>query len=382
MVRVIAILVLLIVLVGGGYLLFQMDRSEDSPAPVAKAQPEPKAKQRSAKTDKSANLQTDKGSADAEKPSTNPIIVKKKPAVQDAPNQTDKSVVTMLTPSFDVVRIDDNCGLLVAGRAEPTAKIMIYANGDEIGTAQTSPRGEWVFVTSKPLTAGAQEINVKAVNPDNRKTETPRMVIMQVPDCNIQVKDRAPAIAVLTQKGDLNAKEEARITNRVSKLLQIPEPKGNIEAAKELSIGSVDYNNQGDIALSGRGTPGNDVLLYLKNKNVGRSKVDEKGDWGIVPDSEIAPGTYQLRVDQVDPNGNVISRIEIPFKREAVEDVILAKGGLEIRAIVQPGNSLWRIARRMYGDGIQYTLIYQANENQIKDPDLIYPGQIFKLPAK
>ena len=76
----------------------------------------------------------------------------------------------------------------------------------------------------------------------------------------------------------------------------------------------------------------------------------------------------------------MISRVELPFKRESAEDVILAQGGLEIRAVVQPGNSLWRIARRMYGDGLQYTLIYQANESQIRDPDLIYPGQIFRIP--
>lgn len=49
--------------------------------------------------------------------------------------------------------------------------------------------------------------------------------------------------------------------------------------------------------------------------------------------------------------------------------------------VVQPGNSLWRIAMKSYGDGFRYTTIYQANREQIRDPDLIYPGQIFALPA-
>ena len=47
---------------------------------------------------------------------------------------------------------------------------------------------------------------------------------------------------------------------------------------------------------------------------------------------------------------------------------------------MQPGNSLWRIARRNYGEGIRYTVIYQANREQIRDPDLIYPGQVFEVP--
>ncbi|HCR67353.1 MAG TPA: hypothetical protein DIW38_12725, partial [Oceanicaulis sp.] len=50
------------------------------------------------------------------------------------------------------------------------------------------------------------------------------------------------------------------------------------------------------------------------------------------------------------------------------------------RVIVQPGNSLWRIARRLYGEGLQYTVIYEANRDQIRDPNLIYPGQVFSAP--
>ena len=49
--------------------------------------------------------------------------------------------------------------------------------------------------------------------------------------------------------------------------------------------------------------------------------------------------------------------------------------------IVQPGNSLWRLARRSYGSGFQYAVIFEANRDQIKDPDLIYPGQVFTMPV-
>ena len=48
--------------------------------------------------------------------------------------------------------------------------------------------------------------------------------------------------------------------------------------------------------------------------------------------------------------------------------------------VVQPGNSLWRIARRSYGEGLRYTVIYEANKDHIRDPDLIYPGQVFVIP--
>jgi hypothetical protein len=51
------------------------------------------------------------------------------------------------------------------------------------------------------------------------------------------------------------------------------------------------------------------------------------------------------------------------------------------KAIIRRGDNLWTIARRVYGAGIKYTTIYQANTGQIRDPDRIYPGQVFELPG-
>ena len=69
--------------------------------------------------------------------------------------------------------------------------------------------------------------------------------------------------------------------------------------------------------------------------------------------------------------------METPFSRA----VVLAALPGESAVIVQPGNSLWRISRRVYGEGVRYSVIYQANRDQIRDPDLIYPGQIFIVPT-
>ena len=46
---------------------------------------------------------------------------------------------------------------------------------------------------------------------------------------------------------------------------------------------------------------------------------------------------------------------------------------------VQPGDSLWQIARRAYGDGRYWVLLYQANADRIANPNLIYPGQHLRL---
>ena len=47
---------------------------------------------------------------------------------------------------------------------------------------------------------------------------------------------------------------------------------------------------------------------------------------------------------------------------------------------VQPGSTLWAIAKESYGAGIEYFKVFEANKERIRDPDLIYPGQVFEIP--
>lgn len=49
---------------------------------------------------------------------------------------------------------------------------------------------------------------------------------------------------------------------------------------------------------------------------------------------------------------------------------------------VKKGDCLWNIAKRYYGNGSKYTLIYNANKDKIKNPNLIYPGQILTIPSE
>lgn len=48
---------------------------------------------------------------------------------------------------------------------------------------------------------------------------------------------------------------------------------------------------------------------------------------------------------------------------------------------VQKGDCLWNIAKKFYGNGSKYTVIYNANKDKIKNPNLIYVGQVLTIPA-
>jgi nucleoid-associated protein YgaU len=52
-----------------------------------------------------------------------------------------------------------------------------------------------------------------------------------------------------------------------------------------------------------------------------------------------------------------------------------------ITVTVQPGFTLWAIAKENFGSGVMYVQVFDANRDKIKDPDLIYPGQVLSVPA-
>jgi len=150
----------------------------------------------------------------------------------------------------------------------------------------------------------------------------------------------------------------------------------------QLSISAISYSDEGAVQLSGI-SPAGFLRVYLNNTAVMELIVPEPGEWKAEL-IDVAPGVYTLRIDQVGENGEVVQRVETPFKREEPAKVIEAaqtRRPLVSVQVVQPGSTLWAISRENYGSGVLFVRIFEANKDQIRDPDLIYPGQIFDLPA-
>ena len=185
-----------------------------------------------------------------------------------------------------------------------------------------------------------------------------------------------------------------------------------------VSLDAVDYDPTGNIVFSGQGQKGTGARLYVDNALVGDAAVGADGRWTFSGTTSVAAGVHALRVDGVGADGKVINRIEVPFFREETTKVAAAAPASEApaaeppaaktdvqiatgepvapatqppaavvpakpkdgRVVIQPGNNLWRISKVIYGSGIKYTLLYEANKDQIRDADMIYPGQVFKTP--
>jgi nucleoid-associated protein YgaU len=144
-----------------------------------------------------------------------------------------------------------------------------------------------------------------------------------------------------------------------------------------VALDTISYSDEGEVQLAGRGQGSGFVRVYLDNAPITTSRIEADGNWRTgLPD--VDAGIYTLRVDEIDEEGAVTSRVETPFKREAQE---LVADAAPVRAVtVQPGSTLWAIAREAYGEGTLYVRLFEANRDRIRNPDLIYPGQVFDIP--
>jgi nucleoid-associated protein YgaU len=295
-------------------------------------------------------------------------------------------------PSFDIVRVEPNGEAVLAGRGPPNGTVQIYDGAVLLGEATVSSIGEWVFILVVPLAPGSHELGLRAVTVTGQVVLSISVVVVLVPQPQAIAEAPAPAeqqvvAAAPDETGEATPSPAPEVPQgplavlvpregeAASKVLQQPEPEGLSD--QELVLGAVDYDESGQVVVSGKAEPGAPVIAYMDNRAIGATRADDQGRWEVTPDEPLEPGLHRLRIDRVGEGGQVTARVETPFARAAEPPSGSATG----LVIVQPGNSLWRIARRTYGRGIRYTVIYQANQAQIRDPDLIYPGQIFKLPT-
>jgi nucleoid-associated protein YgaU len=360
------------------------------------------------------------------------------------------TVADPVLPGFDVVRVSPEGDAVIAGQAEPGSEIQIRVDEVQAASAMADAQGKFVALFTLAPSALPRILTLQSVLADGRRLasadsvvlaptpEPPPVALAEAADPATDAADPAtdaadpttdaadPAVDVADPAAQTKTAEAAAAPAEasaaeavaaadpvaaapapaaadVAPAVPAPAPQAALllsdggarvlQAAggedidpRNVTIDAISYSTKGDVQLSGRGQSEGFVRLYLDNEPLMDTEIAPDGTWdGTLP--AVAAGQYLLRADQLDAQGEVLSRYETPFQRESPEVLAAAAPGgadapMAAKITVQPGFTLWGIARQNYGSGVMYVQVYEANKQMIGDPDLIYPGQVFNVPVR
>ena len=292
----------------------------------------------------------------------------------DEEGETAKSddVVVVMIPARET---------LVAGNTShvTAAEVTVHAGEDVVGTVKADDRGEWVLVPEAPLESGSHPLSLRALDEEGETAKSDDVVVGMIPARETLVAGNTSHVTAAAPR-QVIAVAAPRMTFGASRVLQGPTISPNVLSGDAVQLSTVNYDEQGRLVLSGFALPASQVRVKVDGRSIGATIADDTGYWELTPARAVAIGDHTLWVASIDGADKIIASTALPFTRADIVEANLRPG--EFHFTVQPGNSLWRIARAAYGQGILYTVIYSANAEKIKEPDLIYPGQILTMPPQ
>jgi nucleoid-associated protein YgaU len=302
--------------------------------------------------------------------------------------------------AFDVARIEPTGEAVIAGQATPGATVELLRNGEAHDSVVADQSGQFVMVPPR-LPSGTYDLTLRSKQPDGTQSTSKQSVAVAIEP---GATDR-PVVGLMTPG---------------KPTVVLSRPAAPKQMAGAVVVEAVEIEPGGKFHASGRARPGAAVRLYLNDSFVASVTAGADGRFAVTINEGVAPGRYRVRLDEVESNsGAVRARAEVPFNvpetvvTGSVPAQATASTGPDIAAAKQPqlaaatatvlpdggspsivvvpkiatttvsrGDSLWRLSRLSYGAGTHYAIIYKANREHIRNPNLIYPGQIFVLPTQ
>lgn len=338
--------------------------------------------------------------ASAPEPKT-PTVPPAAPAVQTATpaasasapggEAASEAAASPLKPAFDAVNVEPTGEAVIAGRAEPNARVELRDAGKTVAEATADASGQFVIIPPT-LAPGDHSLSL-AADAGKAAPETSSAVAVSVPRPQAKVAAAAPATTAAP------APSPPALAMRT---LATPPP----AAASRVAIQSVEADAAGGLVARGSAEPNATVRLYLNGADVADAKTQSDGRWSLTIKHGMTPGGYVMRADEIKPGDpSVVASADTPFDYPAAGTPAPAAAPAtapapaeasagqpnapsSADAVVETvqtaqvvhGHTLWALSQNYYGDPTRYPVIYEANKSQIHNPNLIFPGQVFVVP--
>ena len=309
--------------------------------------------------------------------------------------------------TIDLARVKPDGAAVFAGTAAPNAKIRIFEGDILLGETVANANGEWVIVLEKSLAAGQHLISVAMERSDGTtemadrslaveiyqdtetkplvallpETETEVPVLIQSPD---DVDTAKPAAAGSEAIVADDAKPAAAAMPEITRAAPAkPQAKSPIVASQiatsqiaALAPSAIVWRDASSVLISGTSRGGIRVTVNDAKGQFGEALVLADGAWQVAGSLDMDIALNQLRFALFDDVNQIIARYDLPVK---ARDLAKGQDGSPL-VVVNKGDMLWRIAYQQMGKGVRYVDIVRRNKQDIINPDLIYPKQIFAVP--
>jgi nucleoid-associated protein YgaU len=238
----------------------------------------------------------------------------------------------------------------------------------------------------------AEPVDADAPAPSAEMTDA-----LEMPRAGEMVAAAPIGDAAVAEAGDVTPEPSIEAAETEGDSLSLSERASGSVEAQDLSIRAAEAEAD-NLYVAGEAAPGTLVHVYANEELVGEALAGAEGTWLVEAEKDVPIGEIVIRADAVAAGAaSPSAQAEAPFMRFP-DGVVLeplatatAEGGdltasghmpIPTYALIRRGDNLWRIARRKYGRGIRYEAIFEANSDRIRDPDLIYPGQVFIIPKR
>ena len=282
---------------------------------------------------------------------------------------------TAETIKLEVVRVRPDGSLVIAGKGLPNSKIEVISNSEVIAVTNSDKVGDFVAVPQKQLNSGKYFLSFRQTTGENKVVIANKSVAINVTG----KKDDLPIVAIVDGQGKLGAKliqapglGKKEETNEDDK-----KSVKNLTKEPQIKILAITHDTKsGQLVLSGIAYNGVQVNAGFTGKETSSTKIIND-EWTLPIPDKLITGKQKVFAVLLGKNGKVLSENSVVINGKSIEN---ANGKTLI--IVQKGDALWNIAYQRLGLGNRYIDIVELNKDKIKNPDLIYPKQLFIIPNK
>lgn len=301
--------------------------------------------------------------------------------------------------SLDTVDYNDKGDIIFSGKAEPGNSVRLYVDNKHVGDAIADTAGAWSFAGREQIDTGAHRLRADLVDRSGSVSKRIELPFVRADP------DQVAALQAEQESGKAVAPQSAQVPKTASgeqQMAAADEPRSDAttragenaqpgaeeKSAPQVPAETPSVQKQAEAQPEAPSVP--EVSSQPETPPQASSEASEQPS---APAKTPSAAEQQAAAEQSAPEANGKQDAEAPTQKDdTTQQQQTAAAGAEQpepqakpaprkgKVVIQPGNNLWRISRVIYGKGVQYTTIYEANKEQIRDPDLIYPGQIFTTP--